>query len=167
MGEKKYSIGVVPGSFDPITNGHLDVIIRAAALCERVFVAVMINEHKKYMFSLAEREDIAHAACRGLSNVQVISSSGMLFELCRELSAEVIIKGVRNEIDREYELKMAEYNREHNPDATTLLLDAKEELTDISSTAVRELIGAGGDLREYLPEGAISKINEIRLERKL
>ena len=158
---KKYATGVVPGSFDPITVGHLDVIRRASELCDTVFVAVMINDAKEYMFTLAEREQIAAAACEGLSNVRVISSSGMLFELCRTLSAEVIIKGVRNEADREYELRMAEYNRERNPDAETLLLDSGEGLADISSTAVREIINRGGDLSGFLSDGAIRKINEM------
>lgn len=162
MSEKKYSIGIVPGSFDPITKGHLDVIERAAQLCDKVFVAVMINDQKEYMFTLSEREEIARAACEGLENVSVISSSGMLYELCRTLGAEVIIKGVRNDTDREYELKMAQYNAKHNPDAITLLLDAKEELTHISSTAVREIITENGDLSGYLPEGAILKIKEIK-----
>ena len=165
MSEKKYNIGVVPGSFDPITVGHLDVIKRAAELCDTVFVAVMINEAKEYMFTLSEREAIAEAACEGLSNVRVVSSSGMLYELCRSLSAEVIIKGVRNEADREYELKMAEYNLAHNPETETLLLDAKEELTTLSSTAVREIIKVGGELSGLLPEGAISEINKIMTRR--
>ena len=162
MSEKKYAVGVVPGSFDPITTGHLDVIRRASELCDTVFVAVMINDAKKYMFTLSEREEIARAACEGLANVRVISSSGMLYELCRNLSSEVIIKGVRNEIDREYELKMAEYNREHNPDTETILLDASRGLADISSTAVREILATGGDLGGFIPESAISKIKEIR-----
>ena len=162
MSEKKYGIGIVPGSFDPITVGHLDVIERAAELCESVFVAVMINDQKEYMFTLPERKAIAEAACEGLSGVRVISSSGMLFELCRELSCEVIIKGVRNEADREYELKMAQYNSEHNPVTTTLLLDSKEELREISSTEVRKILCEDGDLGGYLPERAISKIKEIR-----
>ena len=105
--KKKYSIGIVPGSFDPITVGHVDVIRRAAELCEKVFVAVMINAEKKYMFTLDERREIAEAACENFQNVKVISSDGMLFELAKKLSAEVIIKGVRNEKDREYELSMA------------------------------------------------------------
>lgn len=162
MSKKRYGVGIVPGSFDPITFGHLDIIERASELCDRVFVAVMINDEKEYMFTLSEREAIAEAACEGLSNVQVISSSGMLYELCRSLSAEVIIKGVRNEIDREYELKMAEYNLEHNPDAETLLLDANEELTEVSSTSVREIINSGGKLEGYLPSAVIIKINKMR-----
>ena len=162
MSKKRYGVGIVPGSFDPITFGHLDIIERASELCDRVFVAVMINDEKEYMFTLSEREAIAEAACEGLSNVQVISSSGMLYELCRSLSAEVIIKGVRNEVDREYELKMAEYNLEHNPDAETLLLDANEELSEVSSTSVREIINSGGKLEGYLPSAVIIKINKMR-----
>ncbi len=162
MSEKKYRIGIVPGSFDPITLGHLDVIERAAELCESVFVAVMINDQKEYMFTLEERKAIAEAACEGISGVRVISSSGMLFELCRELSCEVIIKGVRNETDREYELKMAQFNSEHNPAVTTLLLDARTDLREISSTEVRKILSEDGDLGGYLPESAISKIKEIR-----
>ena len=162
MSKKRYGVGIVPGSFDPITFGHLDIIERASELCDRVFVAVMINDEKEYMFTLSEREAIAEAACDGLSNVQVISSSGMLYELCRSLSAEVIIKGVRNEVDREYELKMAEYNLEHNPDAETLLLDANEDLTEVSSTSVREIINSGGKLEGYLPSAVIIKINKMR-----
>ena len=161
MSNKKYKTGIVPGSFDPITKGHLDIIERAAKLCDKVFVAVMINDQKEYMFTLSEREEIARAACAGLKNVSVISSSGMLYELCRTLGVKVIIKGVRNEIDREYELKMAEYNAAHNPDATTLLLDANEELTNVSSTAVREMIKENGELGRYLPDGVILKIKEI------
>ena len=83
MAEKKYRVAIVPGSFDPITNGHVDVVRRAAEMSEKVFVAVMINDQKKYLFSLDERTKIALAACDGLSGVEVISSSGMLWELAR------------------------------------------------------------------------------------
>lgn len=161
MGKKEYSVGIVPGSFDPITLGHISVIKRAAELCEQVYVAVMINDQKEYMFTLDDRRAIAEAACGNMPNVRVISSDGMLFELAGELSAEVIIKGVRNETDREYELKMARYNAERNPDAKTLLLEAEESLVDMSSTAVRRVIGEGGALGAYLPENAIRKIEEI------
>ena len=78
MAEKKYRVAIVPGSFDPITNGHVDIVRRAAEMSEKVFVAVMINDQKKYLFSLDERREIAVTACDGLSGVEVISSSGML-----------------------------------------------------------------------------------------
>ena len=162
MSKKRYKVGIVPGSFDPITVGHLDIVKRASELCERVYVAVMINDEKEYMFDLDTRLVFAQAACEGLCNVEVISSRGMLYELCRKLHAEVIIKGVRNDVDREYELKMAKYNYEHNPDAKTLLLDADAELTGVSSTCVREIIKRGGELCGYLPSAVIIKINEMR-----
>ena len=162
VSKKRYGVGIVPGSFDPITFGHLDIIKRASELCARVFVAVMINSEKQYMFDFDARLSIAKAACEGIDNVSVISSEGMLFELARELSAEVIIKGVRNDVDREYEEKMAEYNSAMYPRAETLLLEADATLTEVSSTAVRELINSNGELEGYLPDAVITKINEMR-----
>ena len=158
--EKKYKVGIVPGSFDPITVGHLDIICRAAELCERVVVAVMINADKKYMFTLDERKKIAESALEGAENVEVISSDGMLYELASALSADAIIKGVRNERDREYELAMAEYNSARCG-AETVLLDAAETLTDVSSTAVRARIESSEPLEALLPDGAIKAIKKI------
>lgn len=158
---KKYKVGIVPGSFDPITVGHVDIVRRAAELCDRVFLAVMINSEKKYTFDISERESIAHAAVAGIENVVVISSEGMLYELARALSADAIVKGVRNDVDRAYEKKMAEFNAEHYPAAVTVLLDADPELADISSTAVRALIADGKSLDGVVPEGAIDEIKKI------
>ena len=162
MALKKYSVGIVPGSFDPITLGHIDVIRRASELCERVYVAVMINAEKEYMFSLDERREIARAACEDISNVEVISSEGMLYMLAEALSAEVIIKGVRNEKDREYELMMARFNEEKYPPAKTLLLEADEALSGISSTLVREGIINKGEIEELLSPRTMEKINKIK-----
>ena len=161
MADKKYRVAIVPGSFDPITNGHVDIIRRAAEMSDKVYVAVMINEQKKYLFSLDERREIARAACEGLGDVEVISSSGMLFELARDLSADAIIKGVRNETDREYELIMAKYNAEHYPDAETVLLDAAEELADVSSTLVRSFIGDEKKFEKYMPSAAAELAKKI------
>jgi len=152
--EKKYKISLVPGSFDPITNGHVDIVRRAAGMSEKVYVAVMINDQKKYLFSLAERKEIAMAACADIRNVEVISSSGMLWMLARDLGATAIIKGVRNEIDRAYELDMAKYNSEHYPLAETVLLDASDGLAALSSTLVRSGIAEGVDLSVYMPAAA-------------
>ena len=163
--DKKYKIGIVPGSFDPITVGHLDVIRRAAELCERVVVAVMINAEKNYMFTLDERKRIAKAAVAEISGVEVISSDGMLYELANALSADAIVKGVRNERDREYEKKMAEYNSAHCS-AVTVLLEADKALAEVSSTAVRNLLLQKNTSSELLPKRALDEILKIMSEKK-
>ncbi len=161
MSDFKHSVAIVPGSFDPITNGHLDIIRRAAESYDKVYVAVMINSEKKYAFTLEQRRRIAEAATEGIDRVEVISSEGYLWRLAEELGACAIVKGVRNEIDREYELKMAEYNAERNPNARTVLLETAPELAHISSTLVRERLACGEDISDMLPVGAIAVISEI------
>ena len=165
MPQEKYKISIVPGSFDPITKGHVDIIRRASEMSGKVYVAVMINDQKNYLFSLDERREIAKAACLGLKNVEVISSSGMLWELARDLSADAIIKGVRNERDREYELVMAKYNSEHCPSAETVLLEASQELSDVSSTLVRGVIENDAEIRKYMPAAAAELAEKILKNR--
>ena len=166
MVDKDIRIAIVPGSFDPITKGHINIVERATKLYDKVYLAVMINSEKDYMFTLEERERIARAAVEDFERVEVISSSGYLWMLARDLGACAIVKGVRNEIDREYELKMAEYNLEHYPDAETILLPTEESLAQISSTAVRQRICDKEALSEYLPDGVISEISAIFAERE-
>lgn len=157
----KQRIAVVPGSFDPITNGHIDVIRRATELYDKVFVAVMINDQKKYRFTLEEREAIARAALEGIERVKVISSRGWLWELARDLGACAIVKGYRNEADLEYEQKMAEFNKAHNPDAETVLLKASDGLEDLSSTVVREKMLNDEQINGLLPDKAIELIKKL------
>ena len=159
------TVAVVPGSFDPITFGHLDIIQRAAKKYDMVYVAVMINDQKKYLFGIEERERIAREAVKEIPNVVVISSTGMLWQLAKELSADAIVKGYRNQVDYEYEMKMSEYNTAHNPDAPTVLLEANNELENISSTKVREMLSEGKSLEKYLPENVENIIREILLTR--
>ena len=162
------TIAIVPGSFDPITYGHLDIAKRAAELYDEVFLAVMINDQKKYLFSIEERELIANIALKSMdiSNVTVISSAGMLWKLAEELGADAIVKGYRNSTDYEYELKMAKFNQERNPNATTVLLEAQEDLSLVSSTNVRNAISSNISFDGYLPKKAAEKIKEILLSRK-
>ena len=157
----KQRIAVVPGSFDPITNGHIDVIRRATELYDKVFVAVMINDQKNYRFTLEEREAIARAALEGLERVEVLSSRGWLWELAKELGACAIVKGYRNETDLEYEQKMAEFNKAHNPDAETVLLKASDGLETLSSTVVRERMLNDEQIDGLLPEKAIDLIKKL------
>ncbi|MBO5415388.1 MAG: pantetheine-phosphate adenylyltransferase [Clostridia bacterium] len=161
MGEKIKGIAIVPGSFDPITNGHIDIVRRAVQRYDKVYLAVMINSEKKYMFTLEQRRRIAEAAVADIEGVEVISSEGYLWKLARTLGACAIVKGVRNEVDREYELKMAEYNSAHNPEAQTVLLETAPELAHISSTLVRERLARGEDILGLLPEGAAREIEKI------
>ena len=154
MSEKNYRVAIVPGSFDPITNGHISIVRRAARDYDKVYLAVMINAAKEYTFTMDERVDIARAAVQEIDGVEVISSKGYLWQLAEELDAVAIVKGVRNDVDREYELKMAEYNSAHNPNAETVLLDTEPELAGVSSTLVRERLLRGEDISDLLPKDA-------------
>lgn len=165
MKDIKNGKAIVPGSFDPITNGHIDIVKRAAQMYDKVYLAVMINSEKKYMFSMEERKAIAEAAISDIEGVEVITSEGYLWKLCRELDVCAIIKGVRNERDREYELKMAEYNSEKNPAAETILLETDPTLANISSTVVREKIYRSEDISGYIPPAALCKVKTILAEK--
>lgn len=157
----KKGIAIVPGSFDPITCGHMDIVKRAADMYGTVYLAVMINPEKSYMFDIQQRVNIAKAAVSGLDGVQVISSEGMLWELARSLGADAIVKGYRNEQDLEYERSMAEYNRDRYPLARTVLLEADDSLSSVSSTAVRERILRRESLLGLVPSRAIDEIYKI------
>ena len=137
------SHALIPGSFDPMTLGHLDIVKRASAQYERVTVAVMINESKSYAHTIEERAEMARLTVAGLSNVDVVTDRGMLVDLFDRIGADVIVKGVRNEKDRADEAEMAAYNLAKNPRAKTVLWEANPELNDLSSTIVREKISKG------------------------
>ena len=154
-------IAIVPGSFDPITYGHVDVIRRASELYDEVVVAVMINHAKAYLFTMEQRERLARIATASMERVRVLSSDGMLWKLAEDLGACAIVKGYRNETDYAYEMEMADYNRAHNPNAETVLLRADEKLSEVSSTVVREALKNGMDLSEYLPEKVAEEIAQI------
>lgn len=158
---KETRIAIVPGSFDPITFGHIDLVKRALESFDKVYLAVMINPAKKYMFSIDERKRIAQAALEGIDNVEVISSEGMLWELALTLDACAIVKGYRNDKDLEYEKSMAEFNEAHNTKAKTVLLEAREELCELSSTMVREIISNQQSVEKYIPDGAVREIKKI------
>lgn len=161
----KKRIAVVPGSFDPITKGHLSIIRQAKSEYDTVYVAVMINEAKKYMFSLEEREEIARACLKNEDNVIVVSSSGWLWKLADELGACAIVKGYRNQKDLEYEKSMAEFNDSHCKTAKTVLIKADDDLNEISSTLVREKLLENENISDYLPKEAIAIIKRIQANK--
>ena len=160
------SIAIVPGSFDPITYGHISLVEYASERYDTVYLAVMINDQKQYLFSLEEREHIAKLALENIRNAVVISSEGMLWKLAEELGADAIVKGYRNQTDYEYELKMAEFNLAHNPNAPTVLIKAEGKYDTLSSTQVRGKLNDGRSISADIPPQAENAIRTILNKRK-
>ena len=152
------SLAIVPGSFDPITVGHVDVIERASKIFDTVVVMVMVNKEKQYMFTIDQRTQLAKLSCDHLDNVKVLSSEGMLIDAVNELGANVIIKGVRTIKDFKYEQVQAYWNKEHNPKAETMYLPSDPRLKRVSSTLVRKLIEENKSLEGILMPTAIKKL---------
>ena len=147
---------VFPGSFDPATRGHEDLIRRAARLCDQLVVAVLINPDKQGLFTMEERKQIAKLTLSDLPNVTVETDSGFLTDFADRMGASVIVKGVRTAVDFEYEQKMAYFNRARNPKIETLYLPADESLSEVSSTVVRQKLTRGEDLTGLLHADVIA-----------
>lgn len=154
------SHALIPGSFDPMTLGHLDIIKRACAHYDKVTVAVMINEKKKYTYSLEERTEIARLTLTGLPNVALVSDTGLLVDLFDRIGADVIVKGLRNERDRAYEEEMAAYNLARNPRAKTVFMQAADDLEEISSTRARSCLASGEPTDDLLSPHVIAYLKE-------
>ncbi len=152
---------LIPGSFDPFTKGHRALVVEARKKYEKVTVAVMVNSAKEYLFTPDERMAIAKASISDIDGVDVIYDGGMLFELFDSIGADMIVKGVRNDSDRKYEEEMAKFNIGHNPRAKTLLLDAKDDFREVSSTDLREKLARGEDFLTLLADGARDTVLEI------
>ena len=144
-------IAICPGSFDPVTYGHLDIIRRAAQLFDRVIVVVMTNSAKQPAFTKEERMDFLRRATGGLPNVVVDSYGGLLAEYARQHKADVIVKGLRAMSDFEYEFQMALTNRKLYPEAETVFLTTKSEHMYLSSSLVKQVAGFGGDITGFVP----------------
>ena len=153
-------IGIYPGSFDPITTGHLNIIRRAAQVFDRLIVCVMVNSAKKPMFSREERVDFIRRVTEDLPNVEVDSSGGLLADYARSKGNCVIVKGLRAGSDFEYEFQMAMINRKINPDLDTMFLTAEHQFMYLSSSTVKELGSYDVDLADFLPEQIIPDFKE-------
>ena len=152
------SLAVLPGSYDPMTLGHLDLVHRALEEYDEVVVAVMVNPKKQTLFDMETRVQIAQKTVEDLSRVRVISDTGMLIDLYDRLGADAVCKGYRNQIDYDYEMDMAAWNKEHNPRFCTVLYPAKSEHADLSSTEVRRLLKEGKAPESLVHPRALSLI---------
>jgi pantetheine-phosphate adenylyltransferase len=144
-------LGLYAGTFDPVTNGHMDILRRSLAIFERVIVAVADATPKKTLFSLDERVTLITQACKDLRGVEVRAFSGLLVDFARETGAAAVIRGLRAISDFEYEFQMALMNRRLNRDVETVFLMPSEEYTYLDSSIVREIASTGGDVSSFVP----------------
>lgn len=144
-------LAIYPGSFDPVTNGHLDLVERAAKLFDRLIVAVLQNDGKEPLFTSAERVEMRREATRRWRNVEVDVFDGLLVEYARQKKARVIIRGIRAVSDYEYELQMALMNRKLEPEIETVFMLPAEAYSYLSSRLVKEIVRLGGSVRDLVP----------------
>ncbi len=149
------NIALYPGSFDPCTNGHLDIIKRASAVFDKVIVAVLCNSSKNPLFSAQERVELIEKATKNIENIEIISFSGLLVDCMKEHGANIVIKGLRAVSDFEYEFQMALINRKLCEDFETLLMPASTEYMFLSSSIVKEIASYDGDLTGLVPSDFI------------
>lgn len=152
------SVAIYPGSFDPITNGHIDIIKRSAKIFDEVIVAVLINVDKKGLFSIEERINFIKDSVYEINNVKVISFNGLLVDLAKEYNTNIIIKGLRNATDFEYEMNMAYMNKELSEEIETVCMMSAPEMIHISSSAVKQVAKFGGNVRNLVPSCVADKL---------
>lgn len=152
---------VFPGSFDPVTNGHMDIIRRAAKLFDRVTVAVMINIRKQGTLTPETRVELLEKACAGVDHVRIVQWGGLLADYMRENGEKCLIRGVRGVGEFDAEMTSAQANRMLNPEIETLLMPASDGMACLSSSAIREIAAFGGDIRPYVPEAAAEEIQRL------
>ncbi|MCH8501678.1 MAG: pantetheine-phosphate adenylyltransferase [Aliidiomarina sp.] len=155
-----YRRAIYPGTFDPITNGHFDLIERAAKLFSEVIVGVAANTSKKPLFTLEERVALVEQVTAGLDNVRVLGFTGLLADLAREQKAHVLIRGLRAVSDFEFEFQLANMNRRLNPDLESVFLTPSEENSFISSTLVKEVALHGGDVSQFTPPEIVQALGQ-------
>lgn len=149
---------VYPGSFDPVTFGHLDIIERSANLVDELIVGVLINQSKSPLFSLEERVNMLQEVTKHIGNVRIEAFSGLSVDFVRQCDAKFIVRGLRAITDFEYELQMAHTNRIMNSDIDTLFLTTNLKYAYISSTTVKEVAFYGGDITQFVPELVVDRI---------
>tara|TARA_B110000881_G_scaffold201880_1_gene201290 strand:- start:719 stop:1201 length:483 start_codon:yes stop_codon:yes gene_type:complete len=146
------TIAIYPGSFDPITNGHVDLIHRACKLFDKVIIAIAQNTNKDSFLSIDQRVKAVETAIEPLTNTRVLSFDSLLVDFAREHNAQIIIRGLRAVSDFDYEFQLSGMNKRLNPAIETLFMTPSEEFANISSSLVREILFLGGDISQFVPE---------------
>jgi pantetheine-phosphate adenylyltransferase len=159
-------IAIYPGSFDPLTNGHVDIIQRGSRLFDRIVIAVLVNLEKSPLFTVAERVDIARKVFASYTNVEVDTFDGLLVDYARRKHAGVIVRGLRAVSDFEYELQMALMNRRLNPEVETVFMMPAEPYTYVSSRLVKEVVALGGSVAGLVPSVVEDRLREKKLTRE-
>ncbi|MBO7365747.1 MAG: pantetheine-phosphate adenylyltransferase [Bacteroidales bacterium] len=144
-----------PGSFDPFTAGHLNILRRALTMFDEIVIAVGVNQDKRGFFSMDQRMDIIRQAVRGMDGIEIIKYDNLTIDTCRELGIAHIIRGVRNMLDFENERAIADANRRLAPEIETIIIPTAQEFAHISSSAVRDILKHKGDTSLFLPEGVV------------
>ena len=152
---------IYPGSFDPITNGHIDVIKRASRIFDQVTIAVSQNINKKSFLSEKEKIEAINLSLEGLKNVEVIAFDSLLVDFAKKINAQIILRGLRAVSDFEYEFQLAGMNKHLNKNIETFFLTPSEEFSNISSSLVREILMLGGDISSFVPQ----KVEKILLSK--
>ncbi|MDR3332833.1 MAG: pantetheine-phosphate adenylyltransferase [Synergistaceae bacterium] len=158
---------VYPGSFDPFTNGHLDVTERGATIFDELIVAVLINSEKRAMFSVEERQMMVREAVVHLPNVKVMSFEGLLVDFMRQGRSRVILRGLRALSDFEYEFQIAQMNKQLAPETETFFLVTDARYSYLSSRGVKEVFQFGGSIQEFVPPGVFRRMRERILPKKM
>ncbi len=160
MTSSTHLTAVYPGTFDPMTLGHQDLIARASRLFERLIVAVAAGHHKRTMFTIAERLEIARELAAGHPNVEVLPFRGLLRDFVVEHGGKVVVRGLRAVTDFEYEFQMAGMNRQLMPEVETLFLTPSDQYQFISGTFVREIASLGGDVSKFVAPSVLAKLKQ-------
>ena len=156
----KKIISIYPGTFDPVTNGHLDIIERASELFDKVIVTIAVNQNKKPLFTENERKDMILNVTDHLKNVEVDTFKGLLIKYAEEKNANIILRGLRAISDFEYEFQMSLTNRKLNPKINTIFLMPNEKYSYLNSSLVRELASFNANVKEFLPEYVLEKLKK-------